>query len=150
MINWTLRATLGELTVLRQSEKNHLNQDYYYTQMNSAIKDSFNYEQEQEIKNILLRAIKVPSQKILSIEVTFWFFKRFYTVIYLGLDKRSKSSVLNEKRLSHIIKYSLHFLITLLLWGATLFVMFSVVYYAKSTLGIDIMPEQHIEDLIPK
>jgi len=118
--------------------------------MNSAIKDSFNYEQEQEIKNILLRAIKVPSQKILSIEVTFWFFKRFYTVIYLGLDKRSKSSVLNEKRLSHIIKYSLHFLITLLLWGATLFVMFSVVYYAKSTLGIDIMPEQHIEDLIPK
>ena len=136
--------------MLRQSEKNHLNQDYYYTQMNSAIKDSFNYEQEQEIKNILLRAIKVPSQKILSIEVTFWFFKRFYTVIYLGLDKRSKSSVLNEKRLSHIIKYSLHFLITLLLWGATLFVMFSVVYYAKSTLGIDIMPEQHIEDLIPK
>ena len=121
---------------------------YYYEQMPSPIKDGLNYEQAKAIKSVLERAIKVPSKKLIDIEVTFWFFKRFYLVLYLGLDKRKTMRLIDDHSIAAIIKYSLHTVITLILWVSTLFVLFAALYYAKSTIGIDIFPEQHLQDII--
>jgi len=139
--------------VSRTSEKetqeiDHLSSLYFYEQIPPPIKMGFSYEQKRAIKSVLQRAIKVPSKKVVDIEVTFWFFKRFYLVVYLGLDKRKKIRLLDGYDLATLVKYGLHTLITLLLWLSTLFVMFAAIYYAKSTIGIDIFPEQHIEDVM--
>ena len=122
--------------------------DYYFEQMNPSIRDNFNYEQSKEIKSVLKRAIRVPSKKVVNIEVTFWFFKRFYLVFYLGFDKRKRVNMTNLGSLSGSIKCLLHCFITLLIWSSTLFVMCSVIYYAKSTLGIDLFPDQHLQDVL--
>lgn len=133
-----------------KSVKRFLCSDYYFDQMNPVVRKNFNFEQTKEIKSVLKRAIRVPSKKVLNIEVTFWFFKRFYLVFYLGLDKREPVNIAISGTLSWSIKCLLHSIITVLIWGSTLFIMFSVFYYAKSTLGIDLFPDQHLEEIILK
>lgn len=130
-----------------EGHENVLDEQYYYAQMRPLIRDSLSFEQETEVKQVLKRAIKVPSKKLMDIEVTFWFFKRFYFVFYLGLDKRKTlhfSDALQHKKL---IQWLLNSFISVLLWSATLFVLFFVAYYFKSTIGIDLMPEQHANEL---
>ncbi|MBV1883289.1 MAG: hypothetical protein KUG82_16740 [Pseudomonadales bacterium] len=127
--------------------KQKRNSDYYYRQMNSAIEDSFSYEQKKEIRKILTRCIRVPSSKLVSIEVTFWFFRYFYLVFYLGHDNRRGNRKFEETSVWMLIRLLMTGGIYLLLWGSTLVVVFAVLYYAKSILEINIMPFQHLQDL---
>jgi len=123
--------------------------DYYYDQMNSVFKEGFSLEQKKEIKRVLQRAIKMPSKKIINLEITFWFFKRFYLVIYLGNDCRKKTRLLDERTFRALLKFVIKWFITVVLWGATFIVLGSVIYYAKSVMGIDIFPEKHMWDFMP-
>lgn len=62
--------------------------DYYVSQMGHGIRDSFTPEQEKHIRLVLAKAIRIPSKKIMDINVPFWFFKKYYMQFYLGEDKR--------------------------------------------------------------
>jgi len=65
--------------------------DYFMEQMGHGIKDSFTEEQEKDIRLILAKAIRIPSKKIIDLNVPFWFFKKYYTQLYVGEDKRRAS-----------------------------------------------------------
>lgn len=125
-----------------------IDEHYYYEQMRPLIKDGLNYEQEKEIKQVLKRAIKVPSKKMIDLEVTFWFFKRFYFVIYLGVDKRKALKFFDAQHNHKLVQWFLNSFVSVILWTATLFVMAFVVYYFKSTIGIDLVPDQHTNEMI--
>lgn len=133
--------------MLQQSKASDFNSQYYYEQINASIESSLSYEQKEEVKRILKQAVKVPSKKIVSTEITFWFFKRFYIVFYLGFDRRKR----RRKFEGGAVGFSLHILTKLfiyfVLWGATAVVLFFVVYYTKIVLGIDIYPEKHLPEL---
>ena len=134
--------------MLPQFKASESSSQYYYEQINSAVESSLSYEQKEEIKRILKQAVKVPSKKIVSTEITFWFFRRFYIVFYLGFDRRRN----RRKFEGGAVAFSLHILlkifIYILLWGATAVVVFFVVYYTKLVLGIDIYPEHHLPELL--
>ena len=134
--------------MLQRYKDSEFNSQYYYEQLNASIEASLSYEQKEDFKRVLKQAVKVPSKKIVSMEITFWFFKRFYAVFYLGHDRRTN----RRKPAASSAEFSLRLLLTtaiyLILWGATAVVVFFVVYYTKSVLGIDIYPEQHLQQLI--
>jgi hypothetical protein len=131
----------------RQQDGSKRNSDYYFSQLPEGLRNDLTTEQAREIKRVIGRAIAIPSKKIFSTELTFWFFKRFYCVFYLGEDKRRlvKNLATNHAKM---LKLSAHVLSSLIVWIATIFVAGAVIYYAKSTLGIDIFPDQHAQDVI--
>ena len=131
----------------RRQDGSKRNGDYYFSQLPEGIRKDLTMEQAREIKRVIDRAIPVPSKKIVSTELTFWFFKRFYCVFYLGEDKRRLVKNLSTNH-AKMFKLSAHILSSLIVWVATIFVAATAVYYAKSTLGIDLFPDQHAPELI--
>ena len=131
-----------------KDQESLIDEDYYYSQMRSLIRGSLNFEQETAVKQVLRRAIKVPSKKLVNIEITFWFFKRFYFVFYLGFDKRKTLYFGDAIQQKQLLQWFLNSFINVLIWSATLLVFLFVVYYFKSTIGIDLMPDQHANELI--
>lgn len=81
----TLKTDRRELERRRDHE-------YYYSMMNPDIEESLNYEQKDEIKNLLKRAVRVPSRKIIDFRTTFWFIKKLYIVVFIGFDKRDEKN----------------------------------------------------------
>jgi hypothetical protein len=77
--------------------------DYFMTQMGHGIRDSFNEEQEKQIRLILAKAIRIPSKKLIDINVPFWFIKKYYLQLYMGEDKRRGSRKPREKQTSENI-----------------------------------------------
>ena len=67
--------------------------EYYYSQINSSIEKSFSYEQRNAVKSILKRAASIPSAKIVDLRGTFWLFKRFYFVLFIGRDIRERERI---------------------------------------------------------
>ncbi len=65
--------------------------DYFMNQMGHGIKDSFTEEQEKFIRLTLAKAIRIPSKKIIDLNVPFWFIKKYYLQLYIGEDKRKGS-----------------------------------------------------------
>jgi hypothetical protein len=62
--------------------------DYFMNQMGHGIKDSFTEEQEKHIRLVLAKAIRIPSKKIIDLNVPFWFLKKYYMQFYVGEDRR--------------------------------------------------------------
>ncbi|KZY73644.1 hypothetical protein A3742_12865 [Oleiphilus sp. HI0071] len=131
----------------RQQDSSRRNSEYYFSQLPEGLRNDLSTEQAREIKRVIDRAIPVPSKKIFSLELTFWLFKRFYCVFYLGEDKRRLIPNFGTNY-GKMLKLSAHIVSTLIVWIATIFVAGAAVYYAKSTLGIDIFPNQHAQDII--
>lgn len=134
------------LTGVRGKEKND-DSAYYYHQLPAGIRDDFSVEQAREIQKVITRAIRVPSKKIVSLEFTFWFFKRFYMVFYLGEDRRTLARFADQNSVK-ILKLLSHSVMTLLIWCTTIFVALSILYYTKTILGFDVFPDQHAEEVI--
>lgn len=135
------------LTAKRRKDGGKRDSDYYFSQLPEGIRNNLTTEQAREIKRVIDRAIPVPSKKIVSTELTFWFFKRFYCVFYLGEDKRRLVKNLSTNH-AKLFKLSAHILSSLIVWIATIFVAATAVYYAKSTLGIDLFPDRHAPEVI--
>ena len=74
--------------------------DYFMNQMGHGIKDSFTEDQEKHIRLIIAKAIRIPSKKILDINVPFWFFKKYYMQLYFGEDKRKGMRKPKAKQMS--------------------------------------------------
>lgn len=130
------------------SNNQQLNSDYYYQQINPAIESTFTYEQQKAVRSVLKRATKIPSKKIVNVEVTFWFFKSFYIVFYLGLDKRKNSRRVDQNNSSVLLRWMVTLFVYVFIWGATLLFLSFIVYYTKSNLGIDIDPEHHLHEML--
>lgn len=69
--------------------------DYFMNQMGHGIKNSFTEEQEKQIRLILAKAIRIPSKKLVDLNVPFWFIKKYFMQLYIGEDKRKKNRLKN-------------------------------------------------------
>lgn len=79
--------------------------DYFMNQMGHGIKNSFTEEQEKQIRLILAKAIRIPSKKLVDLNVPFWFIKKYFMQLYIGEDKRKKNRLKNlDKPSENIIE----------------------------------------------
>lgn len=120
---------------------------YYYHQLPEKIRQTITYEQEREIRKVIQRAIRVPSKKLICVELTFTFFKRFYLVWYLGRDLRNKPRYSSTNK-QNFMRVTVHFFCTCALWLTISLTAAIVLYELKTLLDIDIFPDQHTNRLI--
>ena len=134
----------------KKNNKNNeiLDSEYYFSEINPNISKSFTYEQKKEIKAILKRVVRIPTKKIISLNTTFWFFKRFFITFYIGFDKRS---IYRESDNSRTIKLlNIFFTIVLILFVIfIIFIfLFCILYTVKSAFGIDFIKSKHLHDIL--
>lgn len=132
---------------MNQPNKRSLD-EYYFQQLNPLVAESMTADQRDEVRRLLKRIVKVPSKKLMEVKFTFWFIKRFYIVFYWGLDRRSRErnegTPLLDGTLSHLVRRSLQAVMLVI----TLGLLGVLAYEAKSSLGVDLMRERHLHDLI--
>ena len=63
---------------------------YFYNQISPEVEQSFTPPQKEEIKKLIKRVTRAPSKKLVDIRFTFWFIKRIFAVILIGVSKRKK------------------------------------------------------------
>jgi hypothetical protein len=119
--------------------------EYYYSQINSSIEKSFSYEQRNAVKSILQRAASIPSAKIVDLRGTFWLFKRFYFVLFIGRDIRERERISGDLY-TKIIGYLALLFIGLIEFIIIVFLIFTILYFVKSFMGINIFPDKHLSD----
>lgn len=120
---------------------------YYYHQLPEGVRRTITYEQEREILKVIQRAIRVPSKKLISIELTFTFFKRFYLVWYLGRDLRNRPRYSSSNK-QNFMRITVHFICTCILWLTIGLTAALALYELKTLLDIDIFPDQHTNEFI--
>jgi hypothetical protein len=127
----------------RLKEYKERNADFYFAGLPEDIQSSFNYEEKNVIMATLARAISIPSKKIIESNINFKLKQKYYLAFYLGFDRRkgrrsSASSLMNK----------LSFLSSAMIY---LLVILFVMYFAKTVLNYDFIPDSHgIDYLIEK
>ena len=74
------------------------------------------------------------------------FFRRYYFVILIGRDTRQETQKIEAERRYRIQKVN-NTISAFFLLFPFLIVLFLLLYYLKSALGINIMPVRHFQDL---
>jgi hypothetical protein len=136
--------------MVKQTNKNNdlLDSEYYFSEINPNISKSFTYEQEEEIKTILKRAVKIPTKKIVNLNSSFWFIKRFYITLYIGFDKRYSNREYDNNRTMRILNFIFRLLLILFAIFLVCVFLFCILYTLKSALGIDIFKSKHLRDIL--
>ena len=121
---------------------------FYYNQISDNIKKSFTFEQKKAILSVLKTLTttnyQVMSPKIININITFWFIKRFYFTIYLGRDRRARKRYVEYDAVEKIVYMSIYTIMFLATVFFILLLIFSVLYTFKCMLGIDLFPNFHL------
>lgn len=64
--------------------------NYFYNQISPEVEQSFTPPQRKEIIKLIRRVTRAPAKKLVDIRFTFWFIKRIFAVILIGVSKRKK------------------------------------------------------------
>lgn len=75
------------------------------------------------------------------------FFARFYFVFLMGRDRRSASRRVERKRLTAVSLFAWTMFL-LVVASPFIVIVMLLLYYLKSSLGIDLFPESHLSDVL--
>ncbi|MBE7216329.1 hypothetical protein MK852_21025 [Shewanella benthica] len=130
------------------AKPNERDANYFYQQLSAGVEADLSREQRQEFLRVLNRAVSVPSQKLVSLQLSFWCFRHFYLVVYWGIDSRARERTSAVPIVSGLLAKG-----TLILSKGIFFLLASLItlwvaYEIKSFLGIDLFNNFHLVDLI--
>lgn len=115
-----------------------LNENKIFEKINPLIEQSMSNEQKRETKRLISCALPRKTDKIINLNISFWFFRMFYITIYFGSEKREINRTQTLSKVLQIFKLVfstfLVFFVVLILLSA----IFLALYYIKSLLGIDL------------
>lgn len=134
--------------VSSQYSREDLTPEYFFSEIDHDVRSSLSEVQKKEILKILNRAVRIPSKKILNINFTFWFIKRFYITIYFGLNKRRSKRINSTRKRDSILALLMKTALYLFMIMIVLSVLFFTVYFIKTELGIDIFKDKHLRDFL--
>lgn len=115
-----------------------LNENKIFEKINPLIEQSMSNEQKRETKRLISCALPRKTDKIINLNISFWFFRMFYITIYFGSEKREINRTQTLSKVLQMFKLVfstfLVFFVVLILLSA----IFLALYYIKSLLGIDL------------
>jgi hypothetical protein len=118
---------------------------YFLSQIRKDVLESLTTEQKNEILCVLKRALKIRTDKLINVNITFWFIKKMFLTLYLGEEKRTAPRMANRKRDALVGIF-----LKILIYGSMLAligtILFLSLYMIKSKMGIDIFPDKHLGD----
>lgn len=131
--------------------KNNFKVDAYMhsvlERIDPAVRSSFSHEQLSALKEALSSG-KPDKKHPLNIRLTIpLVFASYYLVLFGGRDKRRVTKRV-ESELRQKTKTASGFVIFLIALISFLIVIFLLLYFIKSVLGINLMPEKHLSDLL--
>lgn len=114
-----------------------------------GITENLTHEQRKELISLMKRMLPpVPSRGIVDIRFAFWFFSTWYIVFIFGKDTRNQFMAIDkgdmDRSLTAIAKIFTYIFMILALVISFLILL----YFLKSSLGIDLYPDDHLTDLI--
>ena len=130
------------------AKPNERDANYFYQQLSAGVKADLSRQQGEEFLRVLNRAVSVPSQNLLALQLSFWCFRHFYLVVYWGIDSRARERTSAVPIVSGLLAKG-----TLILSKGIFFILASLItlwvaYEIKSFLGIDLFKNFHLVDLI--
>lgn len=66
-------------------------QDHFLDDIQNSLHRQLAEQEILSLRRVLDRVVRIPSPKLLDLNIPFWLIKRFYFQIYLGEDKRTKA-----------------------------------------------------------
>ena len=125
--------------------------EHYYAMIDARIERTFTSEQREAVRNAIKRAVWAPSHRVIDFRTTFWFLRRLYVMVFIGLDPDSTPDLGAKGYVDQptFIRSAFRVATMLLLVFMILILLFSVIYTIKCAFGIDIFPDQHLRDFLP-
>ncbi|MDD3535764.1 MAG: hypothetical protein PHC50_06455 [Candidatus Cloacimonetes bacterium] len=112
-------------------------------------KESLTHEQRKDLMGLMKRMLPpVPSQGIIDIRFSFWFFRHWYIVIIFGKDTRNQFKSLDKGDMSQSLTTVAKIFTYIFMLLVLLILGLYALYLIKSFLGIDIFPDTHLQDII--
>lgn len=116
---------------------------------NPTIMASFTFEQKREIMNVIKRlspaAIKRHSVRI---NITFWFIKKWFLLVLMGPDTRGGKRETPYQQQRTVVGMFMNLVFYVILLLGVLAMLFLLLYFGKTMLGIDLIPGVHLQDII--
>jgi|GEM_PF-1301555 len=114
-----------------------------------GITENLSHQQRKELISLMKRMLPpVPSKGLIDIRFAFWLFGSWYIVFIFGKDTRKQFKAIDrgdfDRSLTAVAKiFTYLFMLMLLLLS-----FLAVLYFLKSAMGIDIMPDDHFPEYI--
>ncbi len=116
-----------------------------------GITENLSHDQRKELISLMKRMLPpVPSRGLIDIRFAFWFFRTWYVVFIFGKDTRNQFKALDkgdmDRSLTMVAKIFTYIFMILFLVISFLVLL----YFLKSSIGIDLYPDEHFADIIKK
>ncbi len=126
--------------------------DYTLSRVPRVIRESLTDEQYDAIRASLV-ARNSDSRHSIDIRLsTPFFFRSYYFVFFAGRDRRTSTHILENERWAVIplpLRMGFHYFVSFSLSLVLLGFAFFAAYKLKLLLGIDLIPNFHLPDLLP-
>lgn len=115
---------------------------------NPTIMESFSFEQKREIMNVIKRLSPASIKRhTVRINVTFWFFKKWFLLVLMGPDTRGHKRETPYQQQRTVVGAVMNLFFYAILLLGILAILFLLLYFGKTMLEIDLFPGLHLQDI---
>lgn len=114
-----------------------------------GITENLTHAQRKELISLMKRMLPpVPSRGLIDIRFAFWFIKNWYVVFIFGRDTRNQFQALDKGDMDRSLTVVAKIFTYVIMFFAMLITFLILLYFLKSSLGIDLFPDEHLGDVI--
>lgn len=124
----------------RLNEYKERDAEYYFRLLPEDTSKEFNFEESRLIKDVLNRAIKIPTKKIFEGNISFKLKKKYYLAFFLGFDRRK-----NRRPGASLMMDRMSIFGSIVIYAI---VIAFVAYFGKTVMNYDIIEGQHAIDYL--
>ncbi len=113
--------------------------EYFYGQISPEIEKTFTANQKTEVRKLIKKIIPKPAKKMIDVRFTFWFIKRMFAVVFVGVSKRNKERKSDLKGLQKFLAFEFKIAFYIIEIAVLLLVALMVLYLLKIAFGFNIL-----------
>ncbi len=114
-----------------------------------GITENLTHAQRKELISLMKRMLPpVPSRGLIDIRFAFWFIKNWYVVFIFGRDTRNQFQALDKGDMDRNLTVVAKIFTYVFLFLAMVITFLILLYFLKSSLGIDLFPDEHLGEVI--
>ena len=114
-----------------------------------AITENLTHEQRKELICLMKRMLPpVPSRGLIDIRFSFWFFSTWYIVFIFGRDIRKQFKALDKGDVDRNLAVVAKIFTYIFLFIFFIIMILFLLYALKSSIGIDLNPDEHLLDML--
>ncbi len=114
-----------------------------------GLTENLTHEQRKELISLMKRMLPpVPSRGLIDIRFAFWFFSNWYVIFIFGKDTRNQFIAIDKGDLDRSLTAVAKIFTYIFMLLALIVLFLILLYFLKSSLGIDFFPDEHFTDVL--